>query len=308
GNISGASGVNYAIYTNSGSVRFGDVVTAVNTVNCPELAIDADGRNIGAAMAPFRISGTFRRGVNDSTYGAHMTPTISGNMDGEYAGGLYINTNVNVLNPGSLFGIYDYVNANSLLFNDVTGLFLGFTGLTNTTNVYGIQVGHLIAPASVNKYAIHTGTGSVRFGDVVNMTSNMVLAGSVIGTFKATDLSYFARTILPYQDIDFARFDNTQSWLIHTTGATKRPSLGMIYLDGYCNVGSEWYGISTVGRWDNQGTMSGGTGQFYQNKSLFQYGASVATTATLTGHYIYQQFQTAASGTFTNVYGFRLEQ
>lgn len=143
GNITGGPTANYAIYTNAGAVRFGDVL-GVGSAN-PSYFINADG-----AGGPV-LTGATQVGVNISlTAGGAVLPTTAVN-------GIWINfgTGAAAFTSAAVSGI----SINS-----------GGKGAGSTiTTLYGIQIAD--QTSGNTNFAIATGRGVVKFGDMLFLTN-----------------------------------------------------------------------------------------------------------------------------------------
>jgi len=167
---------NYAIYTNSGAVRFGGAVTCASTLSVT---------GASTLSSTLRIDGVASIGAATNSgimlYLAGDTNITTGSTS---QFGLF----VNLLGPAAtvsdgLFGIRTGVNtpaSASAIVSNAYGLYVEAAnkGAGSTiTNNYGIIVKDQTVGGTLN-YAIYTQTGLVSFGDAVTCTSTLTVTGA----------------------------------------------------------------------------------------------------------------------------------
>jgi len=161
GNVTGGSSLNYAIYTGTGLVRFGDTVQGTK-VNIEGVAASSIANSL------LSVSGIIP-GSGGTAYGAafEVRTTATGQTTNAF-------TSKVIADVGGTY--------NAIVGVGIEANVVGGGGITITEN-YGLRVAS--QTAGVTNYAIYTGTGLVRFGDAVTSTST-ITGTSLIGTTRVT--------------------------------------------------------------------------------------------------------------------------
>jgi hypothetical protein len=220
GNQSGGT-TNYAIYTGTGQVRFGDDLRLVGNLGVgaapvSSIGIKTDKTSLGAISADYcsmynNLSCTAaeafsRYNINSYISASHTTGTLTGvvnaflRADISGSGGTTSTvsnlTLYRTMSNGSVTDSYGIKIENFLpsggACTNAYGIRIGQQSATYTTNTYGIYVDN--QAGGTLSYALKTGTGLVEFGDKVGIGGSPSYKLHVKGSGVDGGFAYFQST------------------------------------------------------------------------------------------------------------------